>query len=84
MQEIKYIAVDKKHMSLIWKKPRNKTLISSLVLKVSEREKTEELKKTEKCVSNARKTDNPKEKGNMNVQSILSKHLVKNEKIILA
>lgn len=71
-------------MSLIWKKPRNKTLISSLVVKVSEREKTEELKKTEKCVSNARKTDNPKEKGNMNVQSILSKHLVKNEKIILA
>lgn len=55
-----------------------------MVVKVSEREKTEELKKTEKCVSNARKTDNPKEKGNMNVQNILSKHLVKNEKIILA
>lgn len=54
-------------MSLVWEKPRNKTIISSLVVKVDEREKTEGSKKTKKCVSKARKIDNPEEKSNMNV-----------------
>lgn len=71
-------------MSLVWGKspPQKKTFIFSfkLVVKVDEREKTEGLKKTEKCASKARKTDNPEEKDGMNVHNFLSKHLVKNEK----
>lgn len=35
-------------MSLVWEKPRNKTFISFLVVKVDEREKTEGSKKTKK------------------------------------
>lgn len=83
MQEIKFFAVDKKKYVIgMGKKPKNKTFTFSfkLVGKVDEREKTEGLKKTEKCVSKARKTDNPEEKGSMNVHSFLLKHLVKNEK----
>lgn len=63
-------------MSLVWEKPRNKTFISFLVVKVDEREKTEGSKKTKKCVSKARKTDNPEEKSNMNVNIFISNHLV--------
>lgn len=83
MQGIKFIAVDKKtHVIGMGKTPKNKTFIFSfkLVVKVDEREKTEGLKKTEKCVSKARKIDNPEEKDSMNVHNFLSKHLVKNEK----
>lgn len=36
----------------------NETFISSLVVKVDEREKTKWLKKTKECISKARQTDN--------------------------
>lgn len=53
------------------KKLRNKSFISSLVVKVDKRRKTEGFKKTKKSVSKARKTDNPEEKGIMNVPIFL-------------
>lgn len=75
MQEIKFDAVDYKNVLGIGKSPRNKTFISSLVVKVNEREKTEGSKKTIKCVSKARKTDNPEKKSNMNVNIFFFKSL---------
>lgn len=63
--------------------PRNKTFISSLVVNVDEREKTKWLKKTKECVSKARKNDNPKENGSINLHNFHPKHLEKNEKIVL-
>lgn len=73
MQGIKFTAVDykKNHIISYGKKLRNKSFISSLVVKVDKRRKTEGFKKTKKSVSKARKTDNPEKKGIMNVPIFL-------------